>query len=247
MLLKITYAAFILYGATFLLYVFRIKRSEWMAGLAAFILNGAALIMSYFRSGQLPVFTLFEAFLLAAFILGGFGVFSLVVKDYFPRLRLWIWSEILLLLLILMIIPSQRSLSAYDHDFIFMILFNLFRVIALALMLYSSACFIEFRYIRRRESSENETDLSHRGRNFLVLSAVFFLSGEYVGIIWSQKGWGDFWHWNSAFFQSTLIVLYLMIALHIPGKGRRADGARSLVGALSSLVMLVVMIVRSFL
>jgi ABC-type transport system involved in cytochrome c biogenesis permease subunit len=246
MILKSYYVAFLLYAATFLLCVFRLKRSESGAGLAAFLINGITLGLLYSGSGQLPVFNLFEGFLLTAFILGGISLYYLSVKDHHPRLRLWIWLEILVLFLILLIIPKQTTLSAYDHDYLFIILFHLFRVIAFALMLYASACFIQFRVQRRIEQSENARTLTHRGRNFLVLGAVFFLSGEYVGIIWSQNGWGDFWHWNSGFFQSTMIVLYLMIALHIPGKDRKAEGVRSIIGGFSGFIMLTMMVIRSF-
>ena len=92
---------------------------------------------------------------------------------------------------------------------------------------------------------ERINELLHQGMNFLILSSVTFLIAEYVGILWVQKGWGDFWMWSSGFFSSTLIVLYLMLAFHIPGKGRRSEGVRSVIGGLSALIMLTVVILRS--
>ena len=246
MLLTSFYIAFILYLILLFLCIFGLRRGELTIGLVAFLVNGVTLALAYFNSGQLPVFNLFESFLIASFILAGLALFSLWFGDHFPRTRLWVWMEVLVLFIILLLVPKQLSNSAYDHDYLFIILFHLFRVIALALMLYSSACFIELRVQRRIERGENARTLSQRCRNFLVLSAVFFLSGEYVGIVWSQNGWGDFWHWNSGFFQSTLIVLYLMIALHIPGKGGKAEGVRSLIGGLSGFFMMTMMILRSF-
>ena len=166
------YIAFPLYAAAFFLYLFRFKRSEFGTGLAAFILNGVTLILLCSESGQLPVFTLFEGFLLAAFILGGLGLFSLAIKEDHPGIRRWIWLEILVLFLILLISPRQPMFSAYDHDYLLIILFHLFRVIAFALMLYSSACFIQLRMQRKIERNENARALTHRARNFLIMSAV---------------------------------------------------------------------------
>ena len=111
-------------------------------------------------------------------------------------------------------------------------------------MLYSTAYFAQF--IIQRELDERVRVLSLQGRNYLLLSAVMFLLGEYVGIIWCQMGWGDFWSWSQAFFQSTFIVLYLMLAFHIPGKGRFSEDIRSAVGGMTGIVVLTLTILRSF-
>jgi hypothetical protein len=92
--------------------------------------------------------------------------------------------------------------------------------------------------------NERTSLISHQGRNYLVLGAVFFLSAEYVGIIWCQNGWGDFWMWSQNFLQSTLIVLYLMLALHIPGKSRKSEHIRSVIGGLSGYFMLTLTLLR---
>ena len=71
---------------------------------------------------------------------------------------------------------------------------------------------------------------------FIGLCLLMVLLG--VSFIFCLMGWGDFWRWNYNFLSSALIVLYLMLAFHIPGKGRFSMRVRSLVGALTSLVML---------
>jgi hypothetical protein len=140
--------------------------------------------------------------------------------------------------------PKGTAPALYDYGYIYIILFHVFRDIALALMLYSTTCFAQS--ILKREMDKRIILLSHQGRNFLLLSAVMFLIGEYVGIIWCQEGWGDFWMWSQTFFQSTFIVLYLMLAFHIPGKGRFSDDIRSAVGGMTGIVMLTLTILRSF-
>jgi len=101
---------------------------------------------------------------------------------------------------------------------------------------------IRFRLERRRKSLRNHILL--RGKNFLLLSTVFFLCSEYSGMIWCQTGWGDFWHWSTTFFQSTVIILCLMFAFHIPGKNHRSDDIRSVIGAVTALVMLTIQVTK---
>jgi hypothetical protein len=139
--------------------------------------------------------------------------------------------------------PKEASVRVYDHGYVYIVMFHAFRYIALALMLLATAWFIQF--IIRREMDERTSMLAHYGRNYLLLAAVFYLMGEYIGIIWCQKGWGDFWMWSKTFFQSTFVVLYLMLAFHIPGKGRKAEDIRCVIGGLSGLFFLTLTIMRS--
>lgn len=138
----------------------------------------------------------------------------------------------------------KKNSPPHDHTLIHIPLFHLFRIVALAFMLFSSAFFIRFHVAETNPKQEHLH--KHQGRNYLMLGAVFFLMGEYVGILWCQAGWGDFWRWSEGFFQSTFIVLYFMLALHIPVKGRRSEAIKSLVGATSGFIMLILMIIRSF-
>ena len=205
--------------------------------------NGILLTLIFFQTGHIPVFNLFESFLLVAFIIGVLGLVPLSPKDYSNKIRLWVWMEAIILLCITFFIPKEPALTLYNYDYIYIILFHICRNLALALMLYSTAYFGQF--IIQRELDERIRALSHQGRNYLLLSAVMFLLGEYVGIIWCQMGWGDFWSWSQAFFQSTFIVLYLMLAFHIPGKGRFSEDIRSAVGGMTGIVVLTLTILRS--
>ncbi len=213
------------------------------------VLCGCAVLVNLwelaviYSSGYFPVFNIFESFLFITFLLGGMGIF-LFNKGYFSiRVRKWIWIEINILFIIMLFFPKEASPPLYDYGYSYIILFHAFRCIALAFMLYAAAWFIQF--IIQREIDERTNLLAHQGRNFLVLAAVFYLMGEYVGVIWCQKGWGDFWMWNQTFLQSTLIVLYLMIAFHIPGKGRKAEDIRCIVGGLSGVFFLALTVMRS--
>lgn len=243
-LLNYTYlAAFLLYASAFALALLNLKKAEKWLGLMALTSNAVALMLIIISSGHLPVFNLFESFLLVTFVLGALGIFCSKPDDSFPDVRMWVWMEIIILFGITLFFTKTPSLFLYDHDYLYILLFFGFRVVALAVMLFSTAQFIQFRVERKRGISKNGR--LHKGRNFLVLSAIIFIVAEYVGIIWCQNGWGDFWRWSEGFFQSTLIVLYLMVAFHIPGRNYRAESIRSLIGSMSGFVMLTLIIIRS--
>jgi ABC-type transport system involved in cytochrome c biogenesis permease subunit len=238
-------AAFLFYGSAFALRLLDLRRAEYWVGILALVANAVCLTLLTVSSGNFPVFELFESFLLATFVLGLLGLFCAGPEDRIPDTRTWVWLEILLLLFIILFSAKNESPPVYDHNDLFIVLFHGLRIITLSVMLFSSALFIHARVERKRGAPANGT--SHKGRNFLVLAAVLFLAAEYVGIIWSQNGWGDFWHWNAGFFQSTLIVLYLMLVFHVPGKNHRAEVIRSLLGCMSGFFALGMIIIRSML
>lgn len=240
------------YGLTFLFYslafVFRLlkrKRGENILALVALISNGSVLFLIYAISGHWPFFNLFESLLCVTMILGLLGLFLHHADLHLPDVRIWVWLEVLLVLAITLFTLKAPSEFLYDHDYIYILLFHGFRIAALAVMLFSSAFFIQS--FKDRRGGLSEDIRSHQGRNFLILSAALFLSGEYVGVIWCQKGWGDFWMWSEGFFQSTIVVLYLMLAFHLPGKSHRAEGIRSVIGGMAGFVMLILIVVRGLL
>ncbi len=237
--------AFLSYAAAFALRLLDLRRAEHRVGLLALVASAACLTLLTVSSGNLPVFESFESFLLSAFALGLLGLFRAGPENRIPDTRTWVWLEILILMSITLFCAKSPSPAVYDHNDLFIVLFHGLRIITLSVMLFSSALFIHARVERKRGAPANGT--FHKGRNFLVLGAVLFLAAEYVGIIWSQNGWGDFWHWNAGFFQSTLIVLYLMLVFHVPGKNHRAEGIRSLLGCMSGFFVLGMILIRSML
>lgn len=234
-----------MYALGFSLRIAKLARLELAAASGALAANGVALWLIFSQTGHFPFFNMFESFLFVTFILGVLGISLKIVKSYSQKIRFWVWLDILILLCVTCFFPKETAAANYNYDFICVILFYAFRYVSLALMLYSSAYFIEF--IIQRERDERTSLLSHQGRNFLLLSTVMFLMSEYIGIIWCQRGWGDFWMWSQTFIQSSFIVLYLMLSLHVPGKGKFSEDIRSIIGGLTGFVVLTLTIIRSFL
>jgi hypothetical protein len=243
MLTNLYYTIFILYFLLLLTRIAGFRVIEIITCSCAFSANLAGLMYLYYSSSNLPVFNIFESFLLVSFILGLTALFLLFKGDFSSKIRLTVWIEIIFLFLIMHFSPKETSVRVYDHGYVYIVMFHAFRYIALALMLFATAWFIQF--IIQREMDERTSMLAHYGRNYLLLAAVFYLMGEYIGIIWCQKGWGDFWMWSKTFLQSTFVVLYLMLAFHIPGKGRKAEDIRCVIGGLSGLFFLTLTIMRS--
>jgi hypothetical protein len=245
MLLKLYYIIILLYLLCFSFRIAGRNRLEYASGFAALIANGALLLFISITAGHLPFFNFFESFLFMTFVFGLLGLCLKGPKDYADKIRLWIWLEILILLGVTLFFPKETAFSMYNYGYVLIILFYIFRYVSLPLMLYASAYYIQF--IIQREKNERTRLLSQQGRNFLLLSAGLFLISEYVGIIWCQKGWGDFWMWGLNFLQSTFIVLFLMLAFHIPGKGKFSEDIKSVIGGLTGFAVLTLYIVRGLL
>jgi hypothetical protein len=244
MLLLFCYITLILYGVTFIFSISGIKSYEIVPAISAITVNLITLILIFYNSGHFPGYNIFESFLFASFVLGCLAIFSPWGMGFKFKIRLWVWIEILILLIIALLISKGLDSSGFDYSYIYKVMFTIFRSLSIAAMLYATAYFIQF--IMEREFNERANWLAHTGRNFLILSTVLFLVSEYTGIIWCQREFGDFWEWSKNFLQSTIIMSYLMLAFHIPGKGRRAEYIRSFIGGLSGVFVVTLTILRSF-
>ena len=228
------------YSVTLITYLLRWRNLWQYLSIIAVTVNFLVLLLMAISSGHFPIFNLFESLLFVTFILGGLGCFCRQNEKQNLDVRCWVWIIILVLLGIVLFFITEVPSYRPNHTFLWVVLFHGFRNLALATMLFSAAHFISFRLESNRTQRRNH--ILFGGRNFLLLSTVFFLCSEYAGMIWCQAGWGDFWHWSATFFQSTLIILCLMIAFHIPGKHHRSDDIRSVVGTATALVMLTIQV-----
>ena len=234
--------SYFFYAVTLITYLLRWRHLWQFLSIIAVTANFLVLLFTVISSGHFPFFNVFECLLFVTFILGVLGLFCSQTEKHRLDVRSWVWIEILFLLTIALFFPKEPSFYRPNHTFLWVVLFHGFRELALATTLFSAAHFIRFRLARRRKQLKNHIFVL--GRNFLLLSTVFFLCSEYSGMIWCQKGWGDFWHWSATFFQSTVIIFYLMFAFHIPGKNHRSDDIRSVIGAVTALVMLTVQVTK---
>lgn len=207
--------------------------------------SASALAALTHASGRMPVFADFESMLLTTFMLGVLISLGSPHGDSGTEVRRWGYIFVFILLSFCLISPQSHDQNEYLYHNVWVILFHVFRRISLALMLFASGFFFQ----NRKNGGKTVSDpaWNHQGRNYLILGAICFLISEYSGMIWCQQGWGDFWHWSSVFFHSTLVLLYLMTAFHIPGRNEHAARIRSLLGGLSGVFFLAMTMIRSLL
>lgn len=172
MLSNLFYIIFTLYFLLLLSRIIGSKIFELVTCVGSVLANLFVLIYIYNISGNLPVFNIFESFLLISFIMGANGLLVLFKGDFSIKVRKWVWIEILVLFTIMTFSAKEASLPTYDHGYVYIVMFHGFRCVALAFMLFAAAWFIQF--IIQRETDERTSMLAHQGRNYLLLATVFF-------------------------------------------------------------------------
>lgn len=238
------FLCFAFFAGTVISILLKKKALELYLSIGALFFCGVVLFLIIGFSGNLPVFYPFESFMSVVFLLACLGIFLGTGSSYFPTKRLWIWIEILILMGMILFFSKEPRTHQFYQGNIYVMLFHGLRVAGLSLVLFASAQFMGNPALYRSNPT-NRSD-NHFARNMLLLSTVFFLAGEYAGIIWCQQGWGDFWMWNEGFFQSTIIVLFLMLVFHVPGKARMQENYRVLLGAICGPAILALFIIRSW-
>jgi hypothetical protein len=235
---------FLFYFLAFGFCILRKKILENIVALLGLLANAACLIIIVMRSRHAPVYRLFESMMLGALILSVLGFLSIRQDEKNPNLRFWVWLEILLILGITAFAGKEPSPFGYDYNNLYIIMFHALRIVVVSLTLFSSALYIQSRFDNRHNNSLAIYH-AHLGRNFLILGAVLFLMAEYIGIDWCLRGWGDFWQWGAGFFQSTLVVIFFMLAIHIPGSNHRSGSWRPRLGIFCGFLILVLTAIRS--
>jgi hypothetical protein len=238
------WAAFIFYALAFCFNALRHKKIENLMGLAGLTANTACLVILIMWSRHAPAFRPFEALMLAAFILAGIVFLFTMQEEKLPNVRFWVWLEILLIMGISVFPEKAPSPFGYDYNDLLILLFHALRVVVVSLTLFSSAFYIQSRFDSQGKNAA-ALHRAHQGRNFLILGAILFLTAEYIGIHWCLRGWGDFWQWSAGFFQSTLIVVFFMVAVHVPGSNHRPGNWRPRLGMLSGFLVLILTALRS--
>jgi ABC-type transport system involved in cytochrome c biogenesis permease subunit len=234
---------YVSYGVLLGFQLIKKQRVERISLAVALTVNAAILITIPISSGYLPLFNIFESFVLAAFILGilGLSLFRQGANNHLARS--WVWVGILLLLFVVCFYPKEAAPPRHNHGELFIVFFHGFRTLSLAAMLFSSAQYATFLTAQVHDATGK--GILHQGRNFLLLGTILFLVSEYSGILWCLNGWGDFWRWNYGFLSSTFILLYLMLVFHLPDKNLFSRRIMPVIGMMSGVVMVGIMVSRS--
>ncbi|MBN2809945.1 MAG: hypothetical protein JXR80_10675 [Deltaproteobacteria bacterium] len=219
------------------------RYSRWLL-IMALIGHGCLLGAGALHCGHLPIFTLPETLSVSALLL---GCLALVFGWRYPgqsAVQPWALLLIVLLLGAAILQPPPPACFDYNHSYTYAVAFHLFRRLALGLTLFASVLFFNA-LLQAGPAPHSAAQLRYQGRNAIMAAVLMYMLGEDVGIIWCLQGWGDVWHWSPTFALSTMVLVYLMLALHLPGGSRRPGFSYSLVGLSCGPLMLLAQFFKS--
>ena len=197
--------------------------------ILALISHTWKLVSYSLQSGHLPIFNPAETLSFTAFVIGLLTLLSSWRNPHQVWVQRWSLATIVLLLATAILWPTPPPCYDYNHSYPYAVAFHLFRRLALALGLFASTLFLSS-LITPSTALQSATQLRFQGRNTIMVAVLLYLLSEDTGIIWCLRGWGDIWHWSPGFMISTMVLVYLMLALHIPGGSRKPGLWYSLVG-----------------
>lgn len=127
-----------------------------------------------------------------------------------------VWYVILILELLVFTEELSISGDYYMYDKAYVILFFQLRITSMGLFVFAIVNLIAS--LLKNNDITVQDDLIHRARNYTILGAIIFLSGEFSGSYWCFLWWGDPWHWSKGFFAASVIFMLSMLGCHLPFK-----------------------------
>jgi len=228
--------ALLLYLSSVILLCLQKDKASLVLFILALVSHAAGLMFWTRQVTHLPIFTRVETFSSLGFVIGLLTLFF-YWRNVFS-VQIWARLIVISLLSAALLWPPTPPCFDYNHSYIYAILFHLFRRLALALALFASAIFLSARQ-RFKNSPPEAATLRFQGRNALMAAVLIYLLSEDVGIIWCLKGWADIWRWSPGFMISSMVLIYLMLALHLPGGSRKPGLWYTLVGISCGPLMLI--------
>ena len=239
------YLSFGGYILAFFLSMIHWRRMFKTAFVFSLVFNGADFVLLWYRSRHFPFVDSFaEGYVAAGFFLGMMTLLLSGRASSFLRLGRYTSLGIILLYALSLGKSLDPSSYLYWYNYPSVFCFFFFRVVSIAVMLCGAAFFAMS--IHHSEPAENGAAIDMaRGRNFLLLGALFFLVSEICGAWWSAKASGDFWQFSPAFFTSAGTFLLFMLPFHWPAQWAGKRSVRALIGACTPVLILVVVMIRN--
>jgi len=217
--------------------ILKVKRGTFILLLFAFISSLLSMVFIIHTSGHPPVSGNFEKLQCFVFYL---LLIALLAQIFMSKekgqLRFFSIPA-----LIIIILPLFSEMKLSEHYIIYekaeVVLFFQMRLISMALFAFSISCSLEALFLRLKDSESGY--FIHLGRNFCLLGAAAFLSGEFFGSLWALDGWGDPWRWSNSFFTAGAMFLLSMLAGHIPAHYLKNNLMRIIFPAIPLVIIIV--------
>jgi hypothetical protein len=218
-----------LYIIVFLLTWLKKSSYSWMLLLTALLMQGWNLVNFTLQTHHLPVFTPAASLMLVAFILG-LTTFFISMRTVAPLPgRRWAILLTIILLAAALLWPQAPPCFDYNHIYPYAVAFHFFRRLALAAALFATALFLSTFSLNVHKVKEAAI-ARHQGRTALLAATVFYLLSEDTGIIWCLNGWADVWRWTPGFIISSMVIMFLMLILHLPGGSLKNNSWYTILG-----------------
>ena len=214
-------AFFISFGLSslivFLLFAkqYKLIRLTGIFTIASLLFCYIAIIIS---SKHIPASGDFERTINIVLVLSTVGTLNSFRKDL-KTISFSYWYFVLFFMFYVLFYPLEAGPSYFMYDSIWVKLFFQLRIISIALFVYALSVLISCIACKEK----NKTALMQRARNYTLLGAGIFLSGEFCGSVWAWLGWGDPWRWSGGFFISTVIFILALASSHLPAKIMLSD------------------------
>ncbi len=205
--------------------------------LAAILIHGWNLVKFTLQTHHLPVFTPAASLISVAFILSLATCFMSTRTAAPLPMRRWAILLIIILLAAALLWPATPACFDYNHIYPYAVAFHAFRRLSLAAALFATALFLSTFGMDTRSM---QTGIVRRqGRTALLVTTVFYLLSEDTGIIWCLNGWADVWRWTPGFIISSMVIMFLMLILHLPGGSLKNNSWQTVLGLSCGPLMLI--------
>lgn len=203
----------LLIAANILFVVLKKYKIAKFFGIPALISAAVGVVLVSANSGHLPMSGTFEKMQNIVLIIMALGVFYNLInrkKDFYS-------FEFLFIAFFFQAFALFDELKVddffYIYDNTFVAMFFQFRLTSIAMIAFSFSQYLTA--LKLNDDPKERELIRHRARNFTLLGAILFLSGEFSGSVWAQIGYGDAWRWSKNFFMSGGMFLLTLIGSHL--------------------------------
>ncbi len=250
-LIIITILFYMASTASYVAYLFAQKDCLYRSGayilILGFFCHTAAIAFGFVKSGNLPVYRLYEILSLAGWTIA--GVF--LVSQYKLRLKILGIYAVPLVTLV-MIISSQLPREAPQIKNIFSNFWIIFHVVIIFIgeSFFALACGVGILYLIQENSIKNKNHgfffrrlpslelLDSTGYTCIISGFAMLTLGLITGFLYAKLIWGRLWSWDPKEVWSGITWLLYAALLH----GRFALGWRGRKAAIISVIGFVVLL-----
>ncbi len=212
-MISVYFSTLLLIAVNILFAVLKKHKIAELFGIPALISAATGVVLVYVNSGHFPMSGTFEKMQNIVLIIMALGVFY----NFKNRKKGFYAFEFLFIAFFFQAFALFDELKVddffYMYDNTYVAMFFQLRLSSIAIIAFSLSQYLA---ALKLSSDSKERDLiRHRARNFTLLGAILFLSGEFSGSVWAQIGYGDAWRWSKNFFMSGGMFLLALIGSHL--------------------------------